>query len=100
MRCLYPAKSMRKLLQTSPWAGLCAYQNKGQATPPTLATSSCCLPGCALPLQTRYVRSSREIKRLDSLAMSPIFTHFSETLQASWDALRIRCKYLSWLPCC
>ena len=33
-------------------------------------------------VQTRYVRSSREIKRLDSLALSPIFTHFSETLQA------------------
>ncbi|PRW61038.1 multidrug resistance-associated 1 isoform X8 [Chlorella sorokiniana] len=36
---------------------------------------------CYYYLQTRYVRSSREIKRLDSLAMSPIFTHFSETLQ-------------------
>ncbi len=41
--------------------------------------STCCLCVC---LQTRYVRSSREIKRLDSLALSPIFTHFSETLQA------------------
>ena len=32
-------------------------------------------------LQTRYIRSSREIKRLDSLALSPIFGHFGETLQ-------------------
>ncbi|KAI3434886.1 hypothetical protein D9Q98_002940 [Chlorella vulgaris] len=32
-------------------------------------------------IQTRYIRSSREIKRLDSLAMSPIFGHFGETLQ-------------------
>lgn len=38
--------------------------------------------GLCVCLQTRYVRSSREIKRLDSLALSPIFTHFSETLQA------------------
>ncbi|EFN56982.1 hypothetical protein CHLNCDRAFT_143584 [Chlorella variabilis] len=30
---------------------------------------------------TRYIRSSREIKRLDSLALSPIFGHFGETLQ-------------------
>ncbi|PSC76242.1 multidrug resistance-associated 1 isoform X1 [Micractinium conductrix] len=32
-------------------------------------------------IQTRYIRSSREIKRLDSLALSPIFGHFGETLQ-------------------
>ncbi|PRW33949.1 ABC transporter isoform A [Chlorella sorokiniana] len=31
-------------------------------------------------IQTRYIRSSREIKRLDSLALSPIFGHFGETL--------------------
>lgn len=39
-----------------------------------------------VPPQTRYVRSSREIKRLDSLALSPIFSLFSETLQASGPA--------------
>lgn len=40
--------------------------------------------GLALPLpQTRYIRSSREIKRLDSLALSPIFGHFGETLAVS-----------------
>lgn len=38
-------------------------------------------PACILPCpQTRYIRSSREIKRLDSLALSPIFGHFGETL--------------------
>lgn len=37
---------------------------------------------CPAALQTRYIRSSREIKRLDSLALSPIFGHFGETLQA------------------
>ena len=35
------------------------------------------------PPQTRYVRTSRELKRLDSLAMSPIFGHFGETLAVS-----------------
>ena len=40
------------------------------------------MPSVRSCAQTRYVRSSREIKRLDSLAMSPIFTQFAETLQA------------------
>ena len=31
-------------------------------------------------IQKQYVATSRELKRLDSLAMSPIFSHFSETL--------------------
>ena len=32
-------------------------------------------------IQNQYISTSRELKRLDSLAMSPIFSHFSETLQ-------------------
>ena len=76
---------MRGLFQTNLHLGGPVCMGKqGARAHPTLATSNCCLPGCALPLQTRYVRSSREIKRLDSLALSPIFTHFSETLQARW----------------
>ncbi|GJP36813.1 hypothetical protein CLOM_g21286 [Closterium sp. NIES-68] len=31
-------------------------------------------------IQTFYISASRELKRLDSLARSPIFAHFSETL--------------------
>ena len=34
-----------------------------------------------LVIQRRYIRTSRELKRLDSLALSPIFSHFNETLQ-------------------
>ncbi len=34
-----------------------------------------------LAIQKLYIRSSRELKRLDSLATSPVFSHFSETLQ-------------------
>ncbi|KAK9823545.1 hypothetical protein WJX72_003616 [[Myrmecia] bisecta] len=32
-------------------------------------------------VQLRYIQTSRELKRLDSLAMSPIFGNFNETLQ-------------------
>src|SRR3990167_1982513 len=31
-------------------------------------------------VQSYYVRSSREIKRLDGISRSPIFSHFDETL--------------------
>ena len=31
-------------------------------------------------IQKRYIATSRELKRLDSLALSPIFSHFTETL--------------------
>jgi hypothetical protein len=32
-------------------------------------------------IQAVYIASSREMKRLDSLAFSPIFQHFNESLQ-------------------
>jgi len=32
-------------------------------------------------VQNVYIKSSRELKRLDSVAFSPIFNHFNETLQ-------------------
>ena len=37
-------------------------------------------------IRRRYIATSREIKRLDSLALSPILSTFSETLQV-WPAL-------------
>lgn len=47
--------------------------------PPTHSSIVRCV--CAPPCkQTRYIRSSREIKRLDSLALSPIFGWFGESL--------------------
>jgi hypothetical protein len=44
----------------------------------------------------RFVASNRELKRLDSLAMSPIFGMFSETLQGltSVRAFRMQTRFL------
>lgn len=41
------------------------------------------IPMCPiyLSIQSRYRNSSRDIKRLSSNAMSPIYTHFTETVQ-------------------
>jgi ABC-type multidrug transport system fused ATPase/permease subunit len=48
-------------------------------------------------IQARYVATSRELKRLDSLAMSPIFGHFSESLQGltSLRAFRVQPRVLT-----
>lgn len=34
-------------------------------------------------VQTQFVTTSRELKRLDSVALSPIYSHFLETLAVS-----------------
>lgn len=41
------------------------------------------IPMCPiyLSLQNRYRYSSRDIKRLSSNALSPLYAHFTETLQ-------------------
>ena len=46
-------------------------------------------------VQKRYIRTSRELKRLDSIALSPIFSHFSETLQglATLRAFRAQSRF-------
>lgn len=36
-------------------------------------------------LRRRYVATSRELKRLDSIALSPIFSNFNETLTVRAD---------------
>ena len=46
-------------------------------------------------IQKRYIATSRELKRLDSVALSPIFSHFSETLQglATLRAFRAQARF-------
>lgn len=46
-------------------------------------------------VQKRYIATSRELKRLDSLALSPIFSHFSETLHglATLRAFRVQPRF-------
>jgi hypothetical protein len=38
------------------------------------------LPYSCRRLQQTFIATSRELKRLDSVAFSPIFSHFGETL--------------------
>lgn len=41
-------------------------------------------------VQARFIATSREIKRLDSVAMSPIYSHFLETLSVRGAAEGVR----------
>lgn len=38
------------------------------------------ISGMAFVLGTRYLNASRELKRLDSVSKSPIYAHFSESV--------------------
>ncbi|WPT17490.1 Multidrug resistance-associated protein 1 [Picochlorum sp. SENEW3] len=51
------------------------------AVSPTIALAFVPIAFAYASIQKRYIATSRELKRLDSLAMSPIFSHFSETVQ-------------------
>ena len=44
-----------------------------------------------LRVQRLYVATNRELKRLDSLAFSPIFSHLSESLQVRSARILRRC---------
>jgi ATP-binding cassette, subfamily C (CFTR/MRP), member 1 len=48
---------------------------------PWVVVAAAPLAAAYLWVQKRYVATSRELKRLDSVALSPIFSHFGETLQ-------------------
>ena len=45
-------------------------------------------------VRRRYVTTSRELKRLDSIAMAPIFGSFSETLQVVYLILFIFISFI------
>jgi ABC-type multidrug transport system fused ATPase/permease subunit len=62
------------------------------AVSPGVALAMVPLAAAYSAVQKRYIATSRELKRLDSLALSPIFSHFSETLQglATLRAFRVQ----------
>lgn len=49
-----------------------------------------------MAIQKRYIATSRELKRLDSLALSPIFSHFGETLSGlvTVRAFRVQDRFM------
>lgn len=50
-------------------------------------------------IRRRFIATSREIKRLDSLALSPILSTFSETLQVPRMALIMLAQQMLFDPC-
>lgn len=52
------------------------------------------IPMCPIyfNIQSRYRKSSRDIKRLSSNAMSPIYTHFTETGMENLRKKRLKLK--------